>query len=209
MGRISRSTRCLLVLILAVVAAAANGQDVTLAPVADGTATDNGPADGTFDVLDVVAPSLGVVDNGYTEIRAALEFNISSVTEQGAARLVLVGGNDEGRRVAAHGYTTGAGGRITLADFARNGLQSVSAPINAYGSVVALDVTSIVTAALDAAQTHVGVNVRETTTGALTLTFGSSSAAGATSRPRLEIFYFLFADGFESGNVNGWSSASP
>lgn len=188
------------------------GQDVTLTPVDDGSAQDGGPKDGVFDMLLADGPSLVVADNGFTEIRAAIELDVSTVVDLPLiARLVLFGGTNEGpRQVEVHGYTTGANGAIALADFARDGLQSTSGPINDLNSIVVLDVTPIVTAAVGAAANYVGLNVRELGEFMGTsLLFGSQNGQMG-AQPRLEIFYnALFLDGFESGDVGAWSSATP
>jgi hypothetical protein len=203
-------------MVVALAGAPLLGQEVTLTPVDDRSGQDGGgmegAKDGTFDTFLTDGPSLVVVDNGFVDIRAAIELDVSALAGLPLiARLVLSGGSDEGsRQIEVHGYTSGANGVIGLDDFAHDGLQATSGPLGDFNSILTLDVTPIVNTAVGAAATYVGFNVREVgEEGIESILFGSRNGL-EVSRPRLEIFYnALFLDGFESGDVGAWSSGSP
>jgi len=142
----TRLRRLILGLITLACAAPVHAQRVlTLQPVQYVTGIDQGQADGIFD--DVSPGNAGVENNGYTELRGAASFDLSSLAAQrisvrSATLSLTINSTDGNREFVAHAF--GDDGGVQLTDFARDAtVGHISLPPSFALQTVSFDVTSL------------------------------------------------------------------
>ncbi len=152
----------LALLIMLLFSSGVSADDINLNYVDANSGVDNGPQDGVFDSF---SPSLGAVtNNGWSSLRTAFEFNLSSLPPNAtinSASLTINFQNTQGTRtLEMHGYA--GDGTVQLSDFALNGLVAATSVGQKPGwQTLTFDVTSFVTGLVGNSETFAGFNFRE------------------------------------------------
>ena len=140
----------------------ASAATVNLGFVHAATAEDVGPQDGVFDVFSPF--NLGSINNnGYTSLRTALEFDLSSIPfgaiVQNATLAAHIGWVDGTRSLGLHSYA--GDGTIQLLDFSRDGLvgNAILTPRPSHDLV--FDVTGFIRGLVGGGDAFAGFNFRE------------------------------------------------
>jgi hypothetical protein len=140
----------------------ASAATINLGYSSGATAEDQGPQDGVFDAFSPL--NLGAINNnGFTSLRTALEFNISSIPAGSSIvfatldlRFVFVEGT---RSLMLHGYA--GDGTIQLDDFSRNGFVAGAVLPPGGNTELMLDATGFIQGLVNSHNAFAGFNLRE------------------------------------------------
>ena len=147
---------------LFLVSGMALGGSLDLAFIEYQGAIDKGPQDGIFDEFLVFPNGDQINNNGFSEIRGAMEFDLSPLSGEVVVetKLTLTILMFEGSRsFTVHGWP--GNGTVELADFALDGLIETEI-LDPVGQIdLEFDVTDLVQSLLDGGRTFAGFNLRE------------------------------------------------
>lgn len=178
---------------MAISSVTAHASVLILNYVAAATASDDGPEDGVFDRFRT--GNFGsVVDNGYTGLRTATEFELAGIPAHSnitSAVLTFTIQNWEGTRsIAVNGYP--GDGTITLGDFAYNDLLG-RATLSTGGFTLPVDVTQFVAGLVGQGTTFAGFNFRESPANTGNFLIMHMDMTGGTA-PNLTVDYGTMAE---------------
>ncbi len=141
-------------------AAGLRADTISIPPTVQGTAQDNGPADGVFDLF---LPQNSVSNNGFTELRFVSEFSLAGIPAGStilSATLTIAISNVEGNRtLQLDGYA--GDGLLQLTDFSMSGLLASAMVAPTGTQTLTFDVSAFMQTLSAGGTPFAGFNLRE------------------------------------------------